>query len=83
MYSCTIALDGIENEELRNLKTCYQHVKAAIKDNESYYLFLAEQQNPGEMKRVRYEIFRAYTGAQIFAREFFYREVSVTGAGEV
>ncbi len=42
MYSCTIALDGIENEELRNLKTCYQHVKAAIKDNESYYLFLAE-----------------------------------------
>ncbi len=39
-----IALDGIENEELRNPKTCYQYVKAAIKDNESYYLLLDEIQ---------------------------------------
>ena len=39
-----IAFDGIENEELRNPKTCYQYVKAAIKDNESYYLLLDEIQ---------------------------------------
>lgn len=39
-----IALDGIENEELRNPKMCYQHVKAAIKDKENYYLLLDEIQ---------------------------------------
>ena len=39
-----IALDGIENEELRNPKTCYQYIKAAIKDNEHYYLLLDEIQ---------------------------------------
>jgi len=39
-----IALDGIENEELSNPKICYQYVKAAIKDNESYYLLLDEIQ---------------------------------------
>lgn len=37
-----IALDGIENEELRDPKTCYQYVKAAVKDEESYYLLLDE-----------------------------------------
>ena len=39
-----IALDGIENEELRNPKTCYQYIKAAMKDNEHYYLLLDEIQ---------------------------------------
>ena len=39
-----VALDGIENEELRNPKTCYQYVKTAVKDNESYYLLLDEIQ---------------------------------------
>ena len=39
-----IALDGIENEELRNPKICYQYVKAAIKDDKSYYLLLDEIQ---------------------------------------
>lgn len=39
-----IALDGIENEELRNPKTCYQYVKTAIKDEENYYLLLDEIQ---------------------------------------
>lgn len=39
-----IALDGIENEELRNPKMCYQHVKAAMKDKENYYLLLDEIQ---------------------------------------
>ena len=27
-----IALDGIENEELRNPKACYQYVKTAVED---------------------------------------------------
>lgn len=39
-----IALDGIENEELRNPKTCYQYVKSAVKDKENYYLLLDEIQ---------------------------------------
>lgn len=39
-----IALDGIENEELRNPKTCYQYVKAAVRDKENYYLLLDEIQ---------------------------------------
>ncbi len=39
-----IALDGIENEELRNPKTCYQYVKTAMRDNQNYYLLLDEIQ---------------------------------------
>ncbi len=39
-----IALDGIENEELRDPHMCYQYVKAAIKDKENYYLLLDEIQ---------------------------------------
>jgi predicted AAA+ superfamily ATPase len=39
-----IALDGIENEELRNPKKCYQYIKDAMKDDQKYYLFLDEVQ---------------------------------------
>ena len=39
-----IALDGIANEELRDPKICYQHVKTAVKDDERYYLLLDEIQ---------------------------------------
>lgn len=39
-----IALDGIENEDLRDPKKCYQYVKAAIKDGQKYYLLLDEVQ---------------------------------------
>lgn len=39
-----IALDGIENEELRNPKVCHQYVKASIKDAGRYYLLLDEVQ---------------------------------------
>jgi len=39
-----IALDGIENEELRNPKKCYQYIKASIKDEQKYYLLLDEVQ---------------------------------------
>ena len=37
-----IALDGIENEELRDPKKCYQYIKDAMKDNQNYYLLLDE-----------------------------------------
>ncbi|WP_289197497.1 AAA family ATPase, partial [uncultured Dubosiella sp.] len=33
-----IALDGIENEELRDPKMCFKYIKETIKDNENYYL---------------------------------------------
>ena len=39
-----IALDGIENEELRDPKKCYQYIKAAMKDEQKYYLLLDEVQ---------------------------------------
>lgn len=39
-----IALDGIENEELRDPKKCYWHIKEAMKDEQKYYLFLDEVQ---------------------------------------
>ena len=39
-----IALDGIENEELRDPKKCYQYIKEAMKDSQNYYLFLDEVQ---------------------------------------
>lgn len=39
-----IALDGIENEELRNPKKCYQYIKDVMKDEQKYYLLLDEVQ---------------------------------------
>ena len=39
-----IALDGIENEDLREPKKCYQYIKDAMKDEQKYYLFLDEVQ---------------------------------------
>ena len=39
-----IALDGIENEELRDPKKCYQFIKRTVEDEEKYYLFLDEVQ---------------------------------------
>ena len=39
-----IALDGIENEELRDPKKCYQHIKDAMNDDQKYYLLLDEVQ---------------------------------------
>ena len=39
-----IALDGIENEELRDPKKCYQYIKDWMKDEQKYYLFLDEVQ---------------------------------------
>lgn len=39
-----IALDGIENEELRDPKKCYQYIKDTMKDEQKYYLLLDEVQ---------------------------------------
>ena len=39
-----IALDGIENEELRDPKACYQYINDAMKDDGRYYLLLDEVQ---------------------------------------
>ena len=39
-----IALDGIENEELRDPKKCYQHIKDIMNDDQKYYLLLDEVQ---------------------------------------
>lgn len=43
-----IALDGIENEELRDPKKCYRHIKDTMKDtmkdDQKYYLLLDEVQ---------------------------------------
>lgn len=39
-----IALDGIENEELRDPKKCYQYINDAMKDEQRYYLILDEVQ---------------------------------------
>ena len=39
-----IALDGIENEELREPKVCYRYIKDAMKDDDKYYLLLDEVQ---------------------------------------
>lgn len=39
-----IALDGIENEELRDPKVCYKYIKDAMKDGGRYYLLLDEVQ---------------------------------------
>lgn len=42
-----IALDDIMNDELREPKALYNHIKAQIEDNEQYYLFLDEIQYVG------------------------------------
>ena len=39
-----IALDGIENEELRDPKLCYSYIKEHIKDGGQYYVIIDEVQ---------------------------------------
>ena len=39
-----IALDCIENEELRDPKVCFKYIKDAMKDDDKYYLLLDEVQ---------------------------------------
>ena len=53
-----IALDSIENEELRNPKTCYQYIKGAVKDKERYYLLLDEIQLMSRFEEVLNSLLR-------------------------
>ena len=39
-----IALDGIENEALRDPQACYRYIKEEVTDNSNYYLLLDEVQ---------------------------------------
>lgn len=39
-----IALDGIENEDLRDPKVCFHYIKSCIKDEKMYYILLDEVQ---------------------------------------
>ena len=43
-YIIEIALDGIENEELRDPQKCYQYIKDTMQDDQKYYLLLDEVQ---------------------------------------
>lgn len=53
-----IALDGIEHEELRDPKMCYQYVKAAIKNKENYYLLLDKIQFMSRFEEVLNSLLR-------------------------
>ena len=56
-----IALDGIENEELRDPKKCYQHIKDAMKDDQKYYLLLDEVQFMPRFEEVLNSLLRIST----------------------
>ena len=53
-----IALDGIENEELRDPKKCYRHIKDAMKDERKYYLLLDEVQFMSRFEEVLNSLLR-------------------------
>ena len=53
-----IALDGIENEELRDPKKCYQYIKDAMKDEQRYYLILDEVQFMPQFEEVLNSLLR-------------------------
>lgn len=55
-----IVLDGIENEELREPKKCYQFIKAAIKDEQKYYLLLDEVQFMPRFEEVLNSLLRVH-----------------------
>lgn len=53
-----IALDGIENEELRDPKVCYKFIKDAMKDSKKYYLLLDEVQFMSRFEEVLNSLLR-------------------------
>lgn len=53
-----IALDGIENEELRDPMRCYQYIKEKMKDEQKYYLFLDEVQFMSRFEEVLNSLLR-------------------------
>ena len=46
-----IALDGIENEELRDPKMCFKYIKDAMKDDGKYYLLLDEVHSCPDLRK--------------------------------
>ena len=53
-----IALDGIENEELRDPKKCYQHIEERVEDDRKYYLLLDEVQFMSRFEEVLNSLLR-------------------------
>ena len=53
-----IALDGIENEELRDPKVCFKYIKDAMKDDGKYYLLLDEVQFMSQFEEVLNSLLR-------------------------
>ena len=53
-----IAQDGIENEELRDPKKCYQHIKERVEDEQKYYLLLDEVQFMPQFEEVLNSLLR-------------------------
>ena len=53
-----IALDGIENEELRDPKVCFKYIKDAMKDDGKYYLLLDEVQFMPQFEEVLNSLLR-------------------------
>ena len=53
-----IALDGIENEELRDPQKCYQYIKDTMQDDQKYYLLLDEVQFMPQFEEVLNSLLR-------------------------
>ena len=53
-----IALDGIENEELRDPKVCFKYIKDVMKDDGKYYLLLDEVQFMPQFEEVLNSLLR-------------------------
>ena len=53
-----IALDGIENEELRDPKMCFKYIKDAMEDDGKYYLLLDEVQFMPRFEKVLNSLLR-------------------------
>ena len=72
-----IALDGIENEELRDPKVCYKFIKDAMKDSKKYYLLLDEVQFMPRFEEVLNSLIpegQANSMVWIIRRQVFCRE---------
>ena len=75
-----IALDGIENEELRNPKVCFEYIKNAMKDDGKYYLLLDDVQFMPRFEKVLNSLLRMsnidvyVTGSQlkVFVQRYCY-----------
>ena len=72
-----IALDGIEYEELRDPKKCFQYIKNEIKDEQMYYLLLDEVQFMPRFEEVLNSLLRIHN---IDLRSLPNLDIYVTGS---